>query len=407
MNKKGVIIIVIGGILVLSGLLLVIYLFLFADDPDEGFQNIRNFLPFGEREYVVREPEPTDVNDEPVNSVFTDQILRIISEHPVAENGFYVFTREDETYVRYISRGEGNMYEVNVTGEEHISLLNEDNFFTGAQRVSWVDENNFMIFSLLEDKTKTVTVSLTQEEVGFNWNGKVLPENTLAYAVHPENNMFFYTTESNNGGVDGYTTSFNGVSGKHLFSSKIKEWLIDWPTNGKITLTTKPSGYVPGHMYTLNTQNMDLRHTLRAVAGLTTLTNKNASLTLYNNNDNNDVSLRLLNHHEKSSSNISNIQTLTDKCVWKDQNVFVCAVPEKLTSGIYPDSWYQGKVSFNDSLFKEVNTETGQSKDFLDIKEIIYDFDYVDAYNLKFNELENHFFFIDKKTGDLWVYDLD
>ena len=406
MNKKGIIIIIVGAVLILSGLFLVLYLFLFAEDPEEGFQNIRNSLPFGEREYAERESEPTEVNDEPTKPVFSDQILRKVSKHPVAENGFFTFKKDGGTYIRYISRGEGNIYEVKTDGENHTSLLSEDDYLSGVYKVSWIDENNFIILSLLEEETKVITVTLTEDEGGFTWSGGVLDDETRAYAVNSEESKYFYTLK-NNTGVDGFINSFNETSGQHVFSSKIKEWLIEWPSSQKITLTTKPSGYVPGHMYTLNTQNKDLRHTLRGIYGLTTLTNKDVSYTLYNSNENGDVSLKLYDYEENKYSDALSIKTLTDKCVWKETTILICAVPDTLTSNIYPDSWYQGKISFNDSVFKEINIETDEVEDFLKPEEVLYEFEPVDAYSLKFSKLNNHFLYIDKKTGDLWVYDLE
>ncbi len=53
------------------------------------------------------------------------------------------------------------------------------------------------------------------------------------------------------------------------------------------------------------------------------------------------------------------ITALPEKCLWtKDSITLFCGAPNEIPEGMYPDSWYQGKVSFSDALWK-INTETG------------------------------------------------
>ncbi len=408
MNKKGVIVIIIGAVLVLGGLALFLYLFLFAEDPEDVWRSV---FPFGDRSVAVDREDPLPTPDDPAPKDDRGLVLRKLSEHPVAEGGAYAFNRNGETIVRYISRGEGNLYEVSVTGEDHFLLLgNDKGVFSGAFKVSWSDEDNVIIYSL-EDSgvdSRGAVVTFSEDEDGFMWSGGQLPDSTQTFAIAPDESRFFYAIKEGTG-MDGFVSTFGNigsVSGQHVFSSPIREWVAEWPSRNTVTLTTRPSGHVEGHMYVLDPQNRALSHVLRGVEGLTTKTNSDASLVLYNQSLRNNLSLNLFALQERAHEEIKEITTLVDKCVWEKETSVVCAVPNTMPSGVYPDVWYQGRVSFNDANFKRLDTETKKVETFLTPKEVRVGFENFDAYGLFFDEAGDHFFFIDKKTGNLWVYEI-
>jgi hypothetical protein len=60
------------------------------------------------------------------------------------------------------------------------------------------------------------------------------------------------------------------------------------------------------------------------------------------------------------------IQTLPEKCTWKNDSVnILCAVPKNLFSSQQPDSWYQGRTSFTDSIWL-LDTESNAHQLILD-----------------------------------------
>ena len=95
--------------------------------------------------------------------------------------------------------------------------------------------------------------------------------------------------------------------------------------------------------------------------------------------------------------------TLPEKCAWTASSTFAyCGVPQSPPRGDYPDTWYQGKVQFSDTLW-ELNAVTGQFTLFaipqneagvtLDVEQPIASTD-------------NHYFvFINKIDGSLWGYE--
>ena len=53
--------------------------------------------------------------------------------------------------------------------------------------------------------------------------------------------------------------------------------------------------------------------------------------------------------------------TLPEKCVFSKKNpaVVYCGMPKNFEQELLPDSWWQGKISFNDEICK-INTDTGE-----------------------------------------------
>ena len=99
------------------------------------------------------------------------------------------------------------------------------------------------------------------------------------------------------------------------------------------------------------------------------------------------------------------IKTLPEKCVWnKTGDTLYCAVPKFIGSGEYPDSWYQGEVSFNDQLWK-IDIKTLNATLLLD-PVMITEGEEIDGIKLAIDESENYLFFVNKKDSFLWKLDL-
>ncbi len=105
--------------------------------------------------------------------------------------------------------------------------------------------------------------------------------------------------------------------------------------------------------------------------------------------------LNTKNHETKDLNSYG----LPEKCVWaNNSNVYIyCAVPNTITGTKYPDSWYQGLVSFTDYFIK-INTQTLESETLTNSANEIP----VDATHLFLNKKGTKLFFINKKDSTLW-----
>jgi peptidoglycan hydrolase-like protein with peptidoglycan-binding domain len=229
--------------------------------------------------------------------------------------------------------------------------------------------------------------------------GAFLPSGITDASVSPDKTKFFYLTETASG-VMGTIKSFTEPKTSQVFNSPFTEWLSQWVTDQKIYLTTKASGSVQGNLFSLNTANGTLTKIFGGVQGLTTLSNSNGSKVLFSTSSSLGPKLGILDVASHTTNDTS-AYSLPEKCVWSADNITAyCAIPNDISSGVYPDSWYQGLVSFEDHFVK-IDTGTGS------VIEIVSSPDTpMDGTHLFLDNTESQLFFINKKDSMLWSIDL-
>jgi len=230
--------------------------------------------------------------------------------------------------------------------------------------------------------------------------GSFLPENIKDISLSPDNSSIFYLFNSGDNMVG---TTMNLATSKkvQIFTSPFTEWLSQWPSTGTITLTTKPASGIPGYMYTLNTNTKNLSSSLGNINGLTTLSSPNGKLILYNNDS---LSLNIYHTDTKVSDPVG-VRTMPEKCIWSSaSDAIYCAVPKSIPLGTYPDSWYQGEVSFSDQIWK-IDIKTGNTTLLVDPLTISGG-EEMDGTKLALDAGGNYLFFVNKKDSFLWEFAL-
>jgi hypothetical protein len=234
--------------------------------------------------------------------------------------------------------------------------------------------------------------------------GTFLPENIKDISISPDASKIFYLFI--NGGISsssmiGTTLNLKDNKKVQVFDSLFTEWLSHWSNTNTITLTTKPSSNVPGYMYSVNLNNKNLTRILSNISGLTTLASPDGRMILYG-----DSNLSLFVYHtDTGNTDVLGVRTLPEKCVWsKASDIIYCAVPKSIDIGQYPDTWYQGEVSFNDQLWK-IGVKSG-TQNMLADPVTFGSGEGIDAIKLATDEKENYLFFVNKKDSFLWKLDL-
>lgn len=310
--------------------------------------------------------------------------------------------------LRYVAQDNGNIFQT------EIEKLSERRFSgTVVQNVHeafFGDNGSSVVMRYLKGDNKTIatyTGTLPKEVLGGDTEaneliGSFLPENIKDLSVSPNGLSMFYLYSVKDVMV-GMISGFNGINKTQVFDSAFTEWLSQWPNNDLITLTTKPSGYVSGYMYKIVPSKKDLTKVLSDIKGLTTLTSPDGKKVLYSNNF---LTTNVYDTETKELTQLK-IKTLVEKCVWGgDSLIIYCAVPKFADSGaIYPDSWYQGEISFNDNFWK-INLQNKDETMLLD-PFIIPGENEVDVTFLKVDEQKNNLFFINKKDSHLWGIELN
>lgn len=328
-------------------------------------------------------------------------ILRQISDSPVA--GGISFKRNDFTIVRFVDRGTGHIFETNDQSLENTMISNttipkvpEAVWTPNGQTVAlrYLDENDDIL-----SFSANILTATTSQDISKNAKSAFLPSNIEQLSVNPSGDKIFYLINDADGSV-GSVSEVNGLKKKIIFQSPIKEWLTSWTNDKTITLVAKPSFNVPGHLFFLNVKTGVTDKIMTGINGLTALVSDNAKNILYSESVGGSVKLKYRNLANNNDSDLS-FKTLPEKCVWSRIEEFVtyCAVPLAIPSGEYPDGWYQGLVSFTDSVWK-VDVKTGSSELVMDIqRETGND---IDIMNPFLSDGDDYLLFMNKKDLTLW-----
>lgn len=253
-----------------------------------------------------------------------------------------------------------------------------------------------LIYRYLSEDNKTITSFLAH--LGGE-SSEFLSSNIVDISISPDGTRFFYIIKTRNG-VVGNIRSFKESKKTQVWTSPMVEVLSQWAGDKKIYITTKASSGILGDIFSLNIATGTINKVFGGVKGLTTLTNKDGSLILYGQALSSGYEMGIFDVKNRSVIETGQIG-LPEKCVWGETDIY-CAVPSVEMASGYPDLWYQGVSSFNDSFIK-INPKTGESVYIANSEQVTP----VDATKLFLNKNNSKLFFINKKDGTLWSLDLD
>lgn len=343
--------------------------------------------------------------------------LRKISSSPVA--GLVSFTRDSTPIIRYVERGTGHVYEARADRLETERLSNttvkavaEALWAPGGEsllmRYAREDSEEIeTVFAKLVKGSAAAATSTRSTPSGeiiqapYDLSLQFLERNILFPVILPAKEEFFYFL-SRDDGAHGYRARLDGTKKTEVFTSPLREWLAGWPTEKNLLLSAKPSGTSAGsaYLYELSTK------TMRKIAGglgLTVLVNPTLEYALVGEvvGSRPTMSSLTLKSGEKLDLGLN---TLPEKCLWsrKTKGLAYCAVPETLPQAIYPDAWYQGRISFNDMIWKiQLPEGTGETVDLPAPAGTTFD-----MIDLALDPTESYLYFRNKTDGSLWSLQL-
>lgn len=353
--------------------------------------------------------------------VIDDLAIKTVSEKPVA-GGVFIEREDPESpikakklYVRYMERESGHIYELahneNIPKKISNTTITRiyDSYFNNTNSAVYLrrlnEENSVEnIYAILQEKAPTTSPAALIEAVVGKLNQSLLSNSIKEFAISPNKNKIFYLTEIGEDYV-GTIEDFGNRTGsnrKQVFSSPLREWLIQWPTENTIFFNTKPSFAVPGYLFSQNINGGGLTKILGGINGLTTNISPDAKKLIYSEAIEGGLRTYIYDLAAKKSSLWSLATMPSEKCLWGgiDKETLYCAVPSPIPQAEYPDQWYQGIISFNDELWR-VDTKTGNAELLVDRAT----FDRsggVDAINLVLSPQEDYILFTNKKDSSLW-----
>lgn len=377
----------------------------------------REFFPFGKKDET---PEPDPIvqtpggvnNENPNGGTINPENkpkIRKIYQGPVAGITSIEKTRIDETTpntvtlypaVRSVNRISGHIIDIFTDTEKESTV--------SSRTIPQIHEAIFgplgssVVFRYLSTDLETAETFASSFVPGASaenaLKGSFLPEDLMSISVDEQTGKIFYI-QNFDGSASGSTSDPDGGNKKSIFSHPFSEWSTDFITTTKILFTTKPSGLVAGYSYILNTQNNVFEKLIGGIKGLTVLPNKTGDKFLIGEASNSSMKISIYDSKTSKLTGTS-INTLPEKCIWSSSGTFIyCGVPVNPNSGTYPDVWYQGQISFTDSIDK-YNILDGT-------KETIgFPSEQIDFINPTLSKDESYLYFINKRDGSIWVVDL-
>lgn len=339
---------------------------------------------------------------------------------PVAGAGFFE-TKDKKGNIanitaRYIEKGLGHIYETQLSTYTETRIVNETRSRIGEAILG--NGGKSVVIRFVDDAEggiiKTRIVNIGASTISFARGTSTAPISTgflkteevylpdfipfMAVAEDSTDKLFYLD------GSSGSTATFKDTNVSKIFSSAFTEWLPQFPNQKLVTLTTRPSATVPGHMFFLNTGTNAVTKILGNINGLTTLTSHDGKLVLYSGTKGGVPELSVYDTVKKEARQFS-LQTLPEKCVWstKKTTLVYCAVPQSLPSASYPDQWYQGLVSFSDELW-EIDSKTFNTRKIMSPKTL--GAPVLDMINLSLSSDDSYLLFMNKVSGTPWVYSI-
>jgi len=308
-----------------------------------------------------------------------------------------VFVPNASTSVRYIEKATGHIYEINPNGKDRDRISNTT--ILKIFETHWNKAGDKVVSRYIDDEGRSPeikTFSSVINTVSNSIEGVFLPNSVTETAVSPEDDNIFYLNKPKNGGKTfGVISDFENDKPNIIFSMPFGEFNVDWINKDTIALLTKPASGVKGFLYFLNPNTAKFEKVIGDVKGLGALVSPDGKEIIYSQNAKAGFSAKVFDVNE-GSSNAFGVKTMPEKCVWSliEESVVYCGVPKSLPRAEYPNGWYQGKISFNDSIWK-IDINSGETTLLLENAN-------ADAINLFFAEDEKYLIFTNKKDNTLW-----
>ncbi len=390
MNKK--IIIILSAIVILLLLAGGIYWFYPNKPASERPGIISALFPSAEEQQIQGLPTPGGGGGLP-GGIQVEKTLIQLTQNAVSGAG------AASTTIRYIEKSTGNIYEIAPNGQNRKRLSNITILKTFES--FWSADASKLILRYFEEgaypSVKTFSASLTATGTSTattTLQGIFLPSSATAVAVSPAEDKIFYLISTGDG-ISGITADFGNKKQSNILNIPFSEFNINWPSKNIITLLTKPSAATEGFLYSLDPKTGDFQKIIGGVNGLTVLVSPDGARMIYSQSRNSGIETKIFNLKDKTSSGFG-LTTLPEKCVWSkiDKNIIFCATPNNFPSGDYPDSWYQGLISFNDSVW-QINLSNGETN-------VLINETKSDVINPFLSKDENYLVFTNKKDNTLW-----
>lgn len=415
MNKK-----ILIGAGVVALLLVIGGFFYFTQNTATESQSGSNNNPFGTpgdgTSVLTGEPSPssqTTVGEVPSTVSEAQAGLIKISSAPVSDGAFFEMKvatgTTPSTKLRFIERATGHIFEADL-GSGSVSRISNTTI-PKIEMVSWAIPGTTFLGQYIADgiiqsktiqigaKATTSTTTVTTDFVSITESP--LAENIMSSTFDQKGQRLFYMLKGGFG-IEGYVSDIQGTGEKLVWEFPTTEWLAEWFAGDEVLLTSKAGNGINGFAYLLNTKTGVSFLTLADIPALTTKPSPTGKMILYTGMQGVAWETYVYNIKEKTRVRLP-YDVIPEKCVWSaDELSIYCARPRAISKNA-PDDWYQGLVSFQDTLWKfDFTSGTGSQISELNPGEG----QYIDMQNPHISSDEAYLSFTNKKDLSFWAIPL-
>ncbi len=391
-------------LIVLILLLLGVWIYLLLNGAPKSVTEFRENI-FGTAPSVAPVPTPTS-NETPITideSAGTPRTLPIksqlvkLTDRPVA--GATFATTSEGQVIRYAVKGTGHVYEISLTTGTENRISNR--VIPQTVDVTWSPFGTRALFMTDKGGVKgdTFLTTLTKNDTGEAWldSEKMTFSDNVAFSTVGDE--LFYSETTGNGNTTGFARNLRTNTTQTLFTVPFGENTILWDlwkstSSSTHYVYTKPAIGFNGYLYTITKNGLSKIDGEKNLSAL-----RIDSDTLIVNKNSGKGSYSLLLTMQNGMGNFLSIQTLKEKCAGYDTTIW-CGSSVNAQDDSFPIAWYQGTVSYADSLYK-IDTRNGQS--FLALDPETLSRERIDITDLMVSS-EGPVIFKNKKDDSLWLF---
>lgn len=293
--------------------------------------------------------------------------------------------------VQYVDKQTGHVFTYDP--EENAALRISNTTFPGIQDVHWFADQRKVVFRYVSGNGEIETYLGDLSEGSLN--GSYLQIDLPAVQTSEDTLLSVYATDR---GSEGFVSNAEGREETLSFESNLLSIIIPTFTDSFTAVLTKPVSSLAGALYFY--ENGSQKRILGGINGLTALPNENGDLIVFSESNDRSFTSSLYDRGENEIKNLP-LAVLPEKCVWGNEATLYCMVPEIIPPANYPENWYQGYISFTDSLWRiDTSLGTARALAFFDESGPF------DGINLSVDDEEDYLTFINRRDGSLWGFDL-
>ena len=389
--KKGLLIFI-GAFILISLIAIWAYLFFFGTpkSTDDVFAN----LGIGD---TIERSELEDSTPEPVAQIETPvpkKPLRQLTVRPAA--GFFVPDIYEPTSIRYVERGTGHIFEVEIATGNEMPITK----FTVPQVVEAVfsPKGTSVIFTTYVDNVRNSFVGVLGNASGTTElvNNIPLPPKADNVSYLDEQTILYTITTP--AGTAGYRYHLDSQTQIQLFTIPLNSITMLWG-NGldSIYLYTKPTRLLEGFAYRV--ENNTLYRVGTGARGLMYFRNNTTEMR---------TTADLHDIYSEFTFGTSTVRTpvpfLPEKCAFIDSEaqIFWCGSSMEKLDPTFVEAWYKGELSSPDGLWR-IDAATGNMAMVSDLG--LESGREIDIQSIATSKLGHLVFFTNKLDGTIWLFD--